>query len=101
MALHHGHPTARYYVPRPRPEDLPPRGTEPATALSPLRTRFIAAIAGIVFLTGVSVACAASLVGGDSRPLPATILVISLVLLVSAVLDAAYLLRRAQRELAQ
>jgi hypothetical protein len=47
----------------------------------------------------VSVACAASLVAGDSRPLPATILVISLVLLVTAVLDAAYLLRRARREL--
>jgi hypothetical protein len=99
MALRHEHPTARYYVPRPRPEDLPPRGTEPVDALSPLRTRFIAAIAGMVFLTGVSIACAASLVAGTSRPLPATILAISLVLLVTAVVDAGYLLRRARRDL--
>jgi hypothetical protein len=99
MALHHEQPTARYYVPRPRPEDLPPRGIEPATALSSLRTRFIAAIAGMVFFAGVSVACAASMVAGDSGPLPTTILVIALVLLFTAVVDAGYLLRRARREL--
>jgi hypothetical protein len=99
MALHHERPTARYYVPRPRPEDLPLRGTEPANALSPLRTRFIAAVAGIVFLTGVSVAAGASLVTGNSRALPGTVLVISLVLLLTAVVDAVYLLRRARREL--
>jgi hypothetical protein len=56
MALRH-EPTARYYIPRPRPEDLPPRGLEPARVLSPLRTRFITAIAALVFLTGLVIAC--------------------------------------------
>lgn len=97
MALYDPHATARYYVPRPTAES---RGTEPANALSPLRTRFITAIAGIVLLTGLIVACAASLITNDrARQWPAVILVVSVGFLLAAIADAAYLLRRARREL--
>jgi hypothetical protein len=93
------HPTAPY-VPRRRARYPGPRGTEPVNALSPLRTRFIAAIAGIVFLSCLSLACAWSLAhAGHPHTLTVVILVLSLLLLVSAVIDAAYLFRRARREL--
>jgi len=99
MVLYDPHATARYYVPRARPEDRRP-GSEPATALSPLRTRFITAIAGIVFLSGLAIACGASLVTNDrAREWPGVILILSLVFLVAALVDAGYLLRRARREL--
>jgi len=87
-------------MPRPRARYPAPRGTEPANALSPLRTRFIAAIAGIVFLSCLSLACAWSLAhAGHPHTLTVVILVLAVLLLVSAVLDAAYLIRRARREL--
>jgi hypothetical protein len=99
MALHDPHATARYYLPR---AASTPRGTEPANALSPLRTRFITAIAGIVFLTGLAIACIASIITDNpAGRAPVVILVICLVLLATAIVDAGYLLRRARRELRQ
>jgi hypothetical protein len=88
------------YVPRQRARFTPPRGTEPANALSPLRTRFITAIAGIVFLSCVSLACGWSLAhAGHPHTLTVIMLVLAVLLLVSAVIDAAYLFRRVRREL--
>jgi uncharacterized membrane protein len=98
MALQHR--TAPYTIPRQRTRRRPPRGTEPADALSPLRTRFITAIAGIVFLSCLCLACAWSLThAGHPRTLPVVMLVLSVLLLGSAVVDAVYLFRRARREL--
>lgn len=96
MALQHR--TAPYSMPRRRYTS--PRGTEPANALSPVRNRLTAAIAGIVFLSFLSLACGWSLAhAGHPRTAPVVILVLAVLLLISAVLDAAHLVRRARRQL--